>query len=117
MRTKQNSSCIKTFCENLNLLVKERGIPQKAICDATGITQATFSRMVHGDRNPSLDTVYKIAKYFDVSIDELVGIKAEKSEFNKNQLKKELNFANKVRKLLDELYEDNNMDAIEGRKK
>ena len=110
MRKKQNSSCIKTFCENLNLLVKERGITQKAICDATGITSSHISCMMRGSRNPSLDTVYKIAKYFDVSIDELVGIKAEKSEFNKDQLKKELDFANKVRKLLEELYEDNTRD-------
>ena len=110
MRRKQNSSCIKTFCENLNLLAREKGISQKEICEATDISQATFSRMMHGNRNPSLDTVYKIAKYFDVSIDELVGIKAEKSEFNKDQLKKELNFANKVRKLLEELYEDNTRD-------
>ena len=110
MRTKQNSSCIKTFCENLNLLAMEKGISQKEICEATDISQATFSKMMHGNRNPSLDTVYKIAKYFDVSIDELVGIKAEKSEFNKDQLKKELNFANKVRKLLEELYEDNTRD-------
>lgn len=110
MRTKQNSSCIKTFCENLNLLAREKGISQKEICEATDISQATFSKMMHGNRNPSLDTVYKIAKYFDVSIDELVGIKAEKSEFNKDQLKKELNFANKVRKLLEELYEDNTRD-------
>lgn len=108
MRTKVNSSCIKTFCENLLLLTREKGVTQKEVCKSTGISQATFSKMIDGSRNPSLDTVYKIAKYFDVSIDELVGINAEKSVFNKEELKKELNFARKVKRLLKEICDEDN---------
>ena len=72
MRTKANSTCIKTFCENLILLLKERGVSQTKLCNDCDISIATMSRLVNGERNPSLDTVYKIAKYFGVSIDELV---------------------------------------------
>lgn len=106
MRTKENSSCIKTFCENLNLLIKERGVMQKDVSRATGITPTTLTCYTKGIRNPSLDTVYKLAKYFNVSIDELVGINAEKSSFNYENIQKDLRFARKVKKLLKEIEND-----------
>lgn len=106
MRTKENSSCIKTFCENLNLLIKERGVMQKDVCRATGITPTTLTCYTKGIRNPSLDTVYKLAKYFNVSIDDLVGINAEKSDFNYEHIQKDLRFARKVKKLLKEIEND-----------
>lgn len=42
---------------------------------ATGINQAIISRILHNKtQNPRIDTVRKLADYFSISIDELIGI-------------------------------------------
>lgn len=101
-----DSECLKAFSGNLKLLLIERHLPQRKVCEATGITTSAMSALVMGERNPSLDTVYRIAKFFDVSIDELVGLNGKKTEIGR-KMKNEIEFSKKVRELVKEFYENN----------
>lgn len=52
----------------------------KAFGDEVGMTAATLSRYLSGNRTPELQYVVKIAEYFNVSIDWLLGMSGEKFE-------------------------------------
>lgn len=49
-------------------VLKEKGIPQKALQEALGVTQATISYIVNGKTNPSLETLQKIAEFLGVPV-------------------------------------------------
>lgn len=49
-------------------VLKEKGIPQKALQEALGVTQATVSYIVNGKTNPSLETLQKIAEFLGVPV-------------------------------------------------
>lgn len=51
----------------------ERGISQRTLGEALGVVNQTISFWENGSREPDMDTLLKIAKYFDVSIDYLFG--------------------------------------------
>lgn len=61
------------FRQNLNQLLKSRGMEQKALAEAIDVTTATISRYAHQDKEPTLDYLYRIANYFGVTLDWLVG--------------------------------------------
>lgn len=50
---------------------RKRDVTQKELANAVGIDQASISLFESGKRNPSLETIVKIAKYLDVSLDYL----------------------------------------------
>lgn len=54
-------------------LRRARGISQKVIADYLGCSTVVYSRYETGARAPSIDTLQRLAKYYDVSIDYLVG--------------------------------------------
>lgn len=54
---------------------------QKYIADKIGITEVSLSRYENGQRKPNLDIIYKIAKYYNVSADYLMGL--EIKNFNR----------------------------------
>lgn len=66
------------FQENLKRLMSSRGFSMKAFGDEVGITTATISRYLSGNRTPDLLQIIKIAEYFNVSIDWLLGINGDK---------------------------------------
>ena len=51
----------------------DRGISQRTVGEALGVVNQTISFWENGSREPDMDTLLKIAKYFDVSIDYLFG--------------------------------------------
>lgn len=57
---------------NLSYLRKTKGINQKMISDFTGLTQQTISFYESGDREPTLKNLILIAKFFEVSIGDLL---------------------------------------------
>lgn len=57
----------------LKELRTERGISQRALGQAIGVTQQAIGRWELGDREPGIEALCKIADYFNISIDELVG--------------------------------------------
>ena len=47
---------------------KDSGMTQKELSEATGISQADISRLEHGNGNPSLRTLQRIAKALKMSL-------------------------------------------------
>ena len=63
------------FAENLKLLMKEHALTQLKLSDMTGIAQSAISAWLSGKKEPSIQSLWLLADYFDVSIDELIGRK------------------------------------------
>ena len=57
----------------LKILRKEKGISQLKLALELNTSQNTISRYETGEREPGINELIKIADYFDVSIDYLVG--------------------------------------------
>ncbi len=51
----------------------EKGISQRKLGEILGVVNQTISFWETGSREPDLDTLVKISKYFNVTIDYLVG--------------------------------------------
>ena len=67
------------FSRILTLLRKERGITQKQAAQELGISQAQLSHYEKGIRECGLAFVVRVADYYDVSCDYLLGRSAERS--------------------------------------
>ena len=52
---------------------KSKGISQKVLANALGISDAAITMMEKGKRYPSFEILISLADYFDVSLDYLVG--------------------------------------------
>lgn len=63
---------------NIQMLLKKNQKSQVELCQGTGISQSTINCIIQCKRNMSIATATKIADYFDISIDELVGRNVEK---------------------------------------
>ena len=50
---------------------KERGIRQDEFAKLMGVSRQTISSLENGRYNPSITLAYKIAKYFDMSIEDI----------------------------------------------
>ena len=50
---------------------KERGIRQEEFAKSMGVSRQTISSLENGRYNPSIILAYKIAKYFDMAIEEV----------------------------------------------
>ena len=57
---------------NLKTLRLEKGISQRKLGEDFNVSNQTISFWENGSREPDLDTLVKIAKYFGVSIDSLL---------------------------------------------
>lgn len=63
-----------TFCEVLRALIEERGITQKRLAGDLCIAVSTMGGYVQGTSEPDFGTLKRIAEYFSVSSDYLLGI-------------------------------------------
>ena len=63
------------FAKNLVDLRKEKNLTQKDVGDALGVSLFTVSGWERKGKEPDYDTLIKIALYFNISIDELLGVK------------------------------------------
>ncbi len=50
---------------------KEKGIRQDELAKKMGVSRQTISSLENGRYNPSIMLAYKIAKYFDMTIEEV----------------------------------------------
>ena len=57
----------------LKELRKAKNKTQQDIARLTGYKQTLVSKWEHSDREPDTDTLIKLAKYFNVSVDYLIG--------------------------------------------
>jgi len=61
------------FRENLKRLRLELWDSQLSLSKKIGISHTTIHNMEKGASEPSMQTLLKLSKFFDISIDELVG--------------------------------------------
>ena len=63
-----------TFYKQLKEIREYNKLSQRKLAIDLGVTQACVAKWETGDREPSLDDLIKIAKYFGVSADYLLGL-------------------------------------------
>lgn len=68
-----------TFCEVLRALIEDRGLTQKQLAGDLCIAVSTMGGYVQGTSEPDFDTLKRIAAYFGVSSDYLLGIPTGRS--------------------------------------
>ncbi|WP_258359980.1 helix-turn-helix transcriptional regulator [Moorella sulfitireducens] len=57
--------------EKMYQLRRERGLTQKKVALAVGITQSAYAMIERGRRNPRKDTMKKLADFFGLTVDDL----------------------------------------------
>ncbi len=70
------------FSENIRLLRSRKNVSQQTIANELFITRAALSKYEEGKSEPPIQTLSKLAKYYHVSIDVLVGVDLEKVDLN-----------------------------------
>ena len=61
-----------TFSEHLVYLRENRGITQKELAKALNISLHGYQRLEYGEREPRLTPLIEIAKFYGITLDELV---------------------------------------------
>ena len=61
--------------KKLKELREERGLTQKQLATALGLNSVTYLHYEKDQREPPLSLLVEFAKFFDVSIDYLLGLK------------------------------------------
>ena len=59
--------------KNLKKLRKNAGISQKQLADSIGVSQQSINKYENHRIEPDIDTMVKIADYFETSVDYLIG--------------------------------------------
>ena len=67
------------FNDKIRELMNTRGISQRDLAKAIHINESAMSRYISGERTPRIDILTKLARFFDVSIEELIDEKSENS--------------------------------------
>jgi transcriptional regulator with XRE-family HTH domain len=61
--------------EILKMLREEEGLSQQKLANLTGISQSSIARWELGNSEPNAEAVIKLADFFEVSTDDLLGRK------------------------------------------
>lgn len=75
------------FSERLKELREEAGLSQKEIADILNISRTSISGYESTNREPDFSTLIKIANFFDISLDYLLGRTDVKVPFEFNNAK------------------------------
>ena len=77
----------ENFIKNLSNLLEENDITQRELAEKINVTEVTISRYLSGERSPRIEIVSKIADFFGVTTDYLLGISDAKIYIDDNALK------------------------------
>lgn len=66
------------LAERLSLLRKERDMTQKEVSQELGISLNSYQRYETDEREPTAPILVQMAKFYNVSLDYLVGLKDER---------------------------------------
>ena len=58
---------------NLKKLRTQRGLSQKTVADGVGCSPTVYSRYETGERQPSIEMLISLSKFFGVSVDCIIG--------------------------------------------
>jgi len=62
------------FAERLKELRHERGLSHEKLSNATGLSRVAISLWERGQREPTLNSLIILAKFFGVTLDEMAGL-------------------------------------------
>ena len=74
------------FQDKLITLRRQNTMSQEDLGNAIGITRQTVSKWEMGQTTPEMNKLIELSKLFDISVDELLGLKFEKAKANASQL-------------------------------
>ncbi len=60
------------LAKNLKALREEKGLLQKEVANAVDVHPSNYSKMEKGERDISIEVADKLAKFYGISIDELI---------------------------------------------
>lgn len=69
--------------EKLRNLREDNDITQTEIAEMLGCSQTTYSRYETGNSNVPIDILKKLAKFYNVSIDYIIGLTNEKTPYKR----------------------------------
>ena len=70
--------------ERIRNLREDKDLSQNEIAKILNCSQTTYSRYETGDLNIPVDSLIKLAKYFNTSIDYLTGLTDEKNPYKRS---------------------------------
>ena len=73
------------FSERLTQLREDRGLKRQEVADALEISRASLEYYEKGQRKPDIEVAARIAKYYGVSTDYLVGVSAAQVTASDNE--------------------------------
>ncbi len=73
------------FSENLKYLIKKNNIKNVDLAHYLGLSKSAISNYLKGGYMPKLETVAKIASYFDVKFESLINRKVDEIEISVNE--------------------------------
>ena len=91
-KNKSIDSSREFFSKNLRLFMAKTGKSRKEVSEAIGVSYFTFSDWCNGKKYPRIEKLETLAKYFGVSVSELVGeqqaesVKIEPAKISKNDV-------------------------------
>lgn len=62
----------ETFINNFERLRKQAGLSRKKVFEDLGLSQSLFANWKKQNKLPNVETVFKISKYFNVSMENLL---------------------------------------------
>lgn len=68
------------IAKNIKKLREEKGLMQKEVANTVGVHPSNYSKMEKGEREFSIEVIDKLAKFFGLSIDELVHMNGKMPE-------------------------------------
>lgn len=75
-----NYCCMIDKMNNLKKIRKDRKMTQEEVSSALNVSRATVSNWEAGIYEPDLTSLVNLAKLFSVSIEDILGIEAQKKE-------------------------------------
>lgn len=60
------------LARNLKTLREQKGLLQKEVANAVGVHPSNYSKMEKGERDVSIEVADKLARFFGITIDELI---------------------------------------------
>ena len=91
----------KKIGEFLKCLRKAKGLTQQAVADELYVNSKTISKWENGDSIPDISIISKVAKFYDVTVDEILKGQRNDDYLSKNEeddVKTERLIANVIRR-------------------
>lgn len=74
------------FAERLVYFRNKVGLTQEELSKRLGMARTTYQGYENGKREPDIDTLERIAKFYETSVDDMLGIESKKPSFSKLDL-------------------------------